>query len=78
MMYVTEIIAISPITGSLITFAGPNVPGVNIATAQEYCQANGLGYCNVIGKLVMEIPCKEGTHIPDMKGAIDYDNINMN
>ena len=52
-LFVTEIKAISPITGELTTYGGPNVPGINEATAQEYCENNGFGYCLVIGELVI-------------------------
>jgi hypothetical protein len=54
--YVTEITAINPKTGEMSKWIGPNVPGVSIETAQQYCDSNGLGYCKVIGRLVAEIP----------------------
>ena len=47
-------------------------------TAQEYCELNGLGYCKVVGELIAEIPCKEGTYEPDFNNMIDYENIGNN
>jgi hypothetical protein len=68
----TEIKAISPVDGALKVYCGPNVPGINEKTAQEYCENNGLGYCKVIGELIAEIPCKEGTQDPDFENMMDY------
>lgn len=77
-MWVTEIHAIDPVDGILKTWRGPNVLGINYEDAERYCQHNGLGYCKVIGELVAEIPCKEGTHEPDMEKMVDYEKINSN
>jgi hypothetical protein len=77
-LYVTEIKAISPNTGELTTFLGPNVPGISEQDAQDYCENNGLGYCKVIGELIAEIPCKEGTYEPDWNKMIDYENERLN
>ena len=76
--YVTEIKAISPVDGELKTYCGPEVPGISFSDAQAYCENNGLGYCKVIGELVAEIPCKPGTHEPDMSKIVHYDSINNN
>lgn len=62
----------------VVKFAGPNVPGIDEKTAQEYCDNNGLGYCKVVGELIAEIPCKEGTHEPDFSNMMDYQNIQNN
>lgn len=77
-LYITEIKAVCPKTGEVKLYCGPDVPGINIKTAQEYCENNGLGYCKVIGQLVMEVPCIENTNIPDWKNKIDYDKENLN
>lgn len=77
-LYGTEIRALSPFTGELTLFGGPNVPGISFADAQNYCETNGLGYCKVIGKLVAEIPCKEGTYEPDFDKKVDYDKPQLN
>lgn len=74
--YVTQIKAIEPSTWEMKTWAGPNVPGISFADAETYCQNNGLGYCEVIGELVSEIPCKPGTYKPDWDKQVDYDNLN--
>jgi hypothetical protein len=65
-MWVTEILAFDPATGFMKKWCGPNVPGINHEDAERYCQQNELGYCQVLGELVAEIPCKEGTNEPDM------------
>jgi hypothetical protein len=76
-LWVTEIMATDPKTGELKKWCGPEVPGINLQTAEEYCQSNGLGYCKVIGELICEIPCKEGTYEPDFNNMIDYDKISQ-
>jgi len=77
-LFATEIRAISPIHGDLRTYGGPNVPGINRETAQEFCENNGLGYCKVADELVAEIPCKEGTYEPDFSRMIDYEKPQLN
>jgi hypothetical protein len=77
-MYGTTIFAISPLDGSMREYCGPNVPGISVDNAREYCENNGLGYCHVHGELVCEIPCKEGTYEPDFNNMIDYENPTLN
>lgn len=77
-MWVTEIQAIDPSTGEFKKWCGPNVPGLNLADAELYCQNNGLGYCKVLGELTAEIYCKEGTIEPDWDKMVDYENIQNN
>lgn len=72
-LYTTIVRAISPVDGEFKTYAGPYVPGISFADAQEYCERNGLGYCKVDGQLISEIPCKPGTYEPDWDNKIDYD-----
>lgn len=74
----TEIEAISPLDSELRTFSGPTVPGITEADAQDYCENNELGFCKVIGELIAEIPCKEGTYEPDVDRMIDYQIPSMN
>jgi hypothetical protein len=76
--WVTEIQAIDPIDGVIKSWAGPNVPGINHDDAVRYCHQNELGYCNVLGQLAAEIPCKEGTHEPDFEKMVNYENIQNN
>ena len=71
--WVTEVKAKSPIDASMRSYGGPNVPGNTLEDAQEYCEKNGLGYCWVVGQLIAEIPCKEGTFEPDWDSQINYD-----
>ncbi len=75
-LYTTKIKAICPKDGELKTYAGPNVPGITFNDARQYCERNGLGYCEVDGELIAEIPVKEGR--PDWKEMIDYENKNLN
>lgn len=77
-LYATRIRAIDPIDGQLKTYSGPNVPGISFSDAETFCQVNGLGYCEVIGRLVAEIPLIKGTYKPDWKNMIDYEKIQLN
>lgn len=78
-LWVTEIRAIKPGTeDDLRRYGGPNVPGISAKDAQDYCERNGLGYCEVLGELVAEIPCKDGTYEPDWSRMIDYEKTNLN
>lgn len=76
--YATEIKAVCPKTGDLKTYGGPNVPGISVDTANDYCQNNGLGYCKVLAQLIEEIPCKPGTFDAAFDKSVNYDNINSN
>ena len=75
--WVTEFKAICARTGELKTYGGENVQAPTHDLAQKWCYDN-RGNLKVIGELVMEIPCKEGTYEPDFKNAVDYDNIQNN
>ncbi len=77
-LYCTEIKAISHIDGELSKYSGPKVPGISFADAQDYCENNGLGYCKVVGLLVAEIPCKDGTLEPDWDKMVDYEKPKLN
>lgn len=72
-LYVTEIRAFDPKTNEMKYWGGPNVKGVSESDAQNYIDNNGLGYCKIIGVLVAEIPCKEGTFEADMDKIVNYD-----
>jgi len=61
--------------GELIKYSGPNVPGINWVDAQSWCHENA-GHLVVIGELVEEVPCIEGTYIPDFANAVNYQNLN--
>lgn len=76
--YVTEISAISPITGELTTYVGPEIPGISFEDAENYREKNGLGYCKIIGELIAEIPCKKESFEPDWKNQTDYETITNN
>jgi hypothetical protein len=76
--YCTEVRAIKPGTGELTTYCGPEVPGLTLAHAEQYCQDNGLGYCRVLGELIAEIPTKADGLTPDWDGMIDYEAPGLN
>ena len=59
LLYTTEIKAINPKTGEICIWAGPYVPGLSFSDAADYCQANGLGYCDVVGEFIMDAPFVE-------------------
>jgi len=74
-IWVTEFMAIRVSDGALVKFGGPNVQGINMLDAQAWCNENA-GHLLVIGELVEEISCIEGTYIPDLANAINYENLN--
>lgn len=61
--YVTEIRALDPLSGRMKIWCGPNVPALNYAEADRYCQENGLGYCMVVGELIEEIDFETGAKV---------------
>lgn len=69
-IYSTIIKAINPITNELNTFVGPNVEGISFEDAQNYCENNGLGYCQVDSLLISEIPSNDSN--PNWKERKDY------
>lgn len=74
-LYLTEFKA--EVDGKLVTFCGPNVPGISFKDAQNYCNNNGIGYCKVIGLLVAEISCNEN-YTPNFSDMVDYENKRLN
>lgn len=73
--WVTEIKAICPRSGELLTWGGPYVEALTKDEAQQWCNEN-MGYLKVIGRLTMTIPAKKdenGNHYPDWDGAVDLD-----
>lgn len=75
--YLTEIKAIDPLDGELKTFGGPNIISLTPKLAEEYLQLNGLGYCKIIGELIMEVHCKKGTFEPDWNNTVNFET-NLN
>ena len=49
-LYTTEIV-----TKDGCVWSGPKVPGISFEDAQNYCEANGLGYCTVTGEFIGEV-----------------------
>jgi hypothetical protein len=76
-IWVTEIKALEAITGKMKTWGGENVEAPTWELAQKWCDEN-KGYLKVIGELVAEIPCKEGTYEADFSKMIDYEKIKNN
>lgn len=58
--YVTIIMAIDPTTGDMCKWMGPYITAESFQDAQDYCNSNGLGYCEVDGELCGEIDEKLG------------------
>lgn len=75
-IWLTELTAIDPITGRLKKWCGDEVKAPTQQLAEEWCQLNGKGYLKVVGELIAEIPCKEGTYEPDFKNMVNYENLN--
>lgn len=69
----TKIKAIDPKDGEMKTWSGPVIDAISYQDAEYYCQENGLGYCEVDGILVSEIPTKSDGVTPDWENRIDYD-----
>lgn len=72
--WTTKIRAVDPLTGKIKTYNGPVVPAPCKELAEQYCQINGLGYCQVEDELVAEIPAENGR--PIWSRMIDYSNEN--
>ena len=53
-IFTTKIKAIDPLTGELKTWDGPYIKEISYELADEYCQNNGLRYCEVDGELFQE------------------------
>ncbi len=51
--FATQIEAFLPGTDNIATFAGPIIYAATWDDAVLYCEFNGLGYCEVIGELVL-------------------------
>lgn len=54
--YTTIIKALDPSDGKMKVWQGPFIPAESFEKAREYCDNNGLGYCEVHGELV---ECRE-------------------
>jgi hypothetical protein len=59
MIWLTEIQAVDPETGVLCKWSGPRVEADTKHEAYNYLQTNGLGYCRVLGKLIVDIDLTE-------------------
>lgn len=63
----TEIYAMNE-SGELCLWAGPIISAPTFQEAQKYCQENELGYCKIIGELILEIPHIFKDHINTLFG----------
>lgn len=59
MIWITEIKAVDPATGKVCKWCGPRIEADSKEDAQNYCNSNGLGYCEIIGKYIAEIKINE-------------------
>ena len=73
-LWITEIKALRPCDGQMTTFCGPEIEAPTLREAQEYIDKN-MPWCWLLGQLVCEIPCIEGTHDPDFDNSIDYKEV---
>ena len=74
-VWATEIKALCPHSGELLTWGGPQIEAFTMVEAQQWCDEN-MGYLKVIGRLTMTIPAKQdedGNYYPDWDGAVDLD-----
>jgi hypothetical protein len=76
-LWCTEFIAKDARTGELKKWCGEHVQAPTEELAQQWCYEN-RGYLTVIGELIAEIPCKEGTYEPDWDKMVDYEDIQNN
>ena len=76
-IFATTIKAVNPFTGDICEYAGPNVEALSEGMANEYLQLNGLGYCEVQGEIVSEIPCDEN-YKADFNKQTNYINSQLN
>lgn len=72
--FLTELTAIDNKDGELKKWCGPNVEAICFADAEA--KIADRGYLTILGPLIQEVPCKEGTFDPDWDNAVDYDNLN--
>ncbi|ARK09025.1 hypothetical protein A6C57_01130 [Fibrella sp. ES10-3-2-2] len=71
--WLTQIKAVDPQTGDLVEWLGPYVPGETSKLAAHYCNENGMGYCQIVGQVVAEIPTLPDGVTPDYAGRVDFD-----
>lgn len=75
--WVTELYALDHNTGDFKKWVGDNIKAPTWQLAQQWCD-NNKGYLKVIGELIAEIPCKEGTIEPNWDEMTDYEIIQNN
>ncbi len=51
-IYITELQALSPITGELTLYEGVRICASSEKQAQNFLNDHGYGYCRVVGKLI--------------------------
>lgn len=76
-LYATKFTAICATSGKLKDYGGPHVQGITLDDAQAWCQINA-GHLVVLGRVLSETPCKEGSCEPDFANRIDYDKQKLN
>lgn len=75
--WLTEFHAIKVSTGELRPFGGDHVKALTAEMAQQWCDEH-KPWLKVLGQLIAEIPCKEGTYEPDWSKKIDYEDPELN
>lgn len=74
MLYTTTIHALCPHTRNIKKYCGPNVQGESYEDAQKYCDTHYLGFCEVDGVLISEIPTEGESNYPMWHKQVNYDN----
>ena len=73
--WATEIKALCPYSGELLTWGGPQIEALTMTEAQQWCDEN-MGYLKVIGRLTSMVPAnkdEDGNITPDWDNAVDLD-----
>lgn len=75
--FITEFRAVRWSDGEIITYGGENITALTHQMAQAWCDEN-KPWLKVLGELIAEIPCKEGTYEPDWNDMTDYEQQQLN
>jgi len=55
LIWSTKIKAIDPLTGEMCIWGGPKIKAPSRKQAEEFCQENGLGYCEIDGLFITSL-----------------------
>jgi hypothetical protein len=66
-LFLTEIYAISRVSGNVERFAGPDVQAISIVDAERILDSRGMGYCQVASEAVEVIDMPSSSNIIKQK-----------